>query len=221
VNATAPLAIFDLDGTLTTQDTFVAYLVSFGRRHRKIGALVAMPFRVSGYLLKLLRDHQLKQQLLRSFFGGAGRAQIEEHTDWFCRNWLPRHLHSVGNRFLKEHLAQNHRVILLSASPDLYVPAVGRALGIAETLCTQVAFEGDLCAGRLVGSNCKGDEKIARVREYLGVSAAPPNTSAYGDSRHDLPLLNWVENGVLVKARTSQVVERTNPAFPQSTRVNS
>lgn len=213
---TSPIAIFDLDGTLTTHDTFVSYVVTYGRRNRKLGALAAMPFRITGYLAKLYRDYQLKEQLLRSFFGRVSREQIEEHTDWFCREWLPGHLHPVGNRFLSEHLAQNHRVILLSASPDLYVPAVGRTLGISETVCTQVSFENEACTGRLIGSNCKGNEKIARVCEHLDVVEAPANSHAYGDSRHDLPLLNWVENGVLVKARTSETINPSQKTVSQS-----
>lgn len=211
-----PVAIFDLDGTLTTHDTFVSYLVTFGRRSCKFGALAAMPFRIGGYLAKLYRDYQLKEQLLRSFFGRVSRDRIEEHTDWFCREWLPGHLHPVGNRFLSEHLAQNHRVILLSASPDLYVPSVAQALGIGEALCTQVSFENGVCTGRLIGNNCKGIEKIARVREHLEVSEAPANSHAYGDSRHDLPLLNWVENGVLVKPRASEVVQPSNKPVSSS-----
>jgi phosphatidylglycerophosphatase C len=194
-----PIAIFDLDGTLTTRDTFVAYLVSFGRRHRKGAALVSMPFRIAGYLLKMLRDDQLKEQLLQSFFFDVSRDVIQEHTDWFVQNWLPTKLHPIGQRFLKQHQAQGHRVVLLSASPDLYVPAIAKNLNIPECVCTQVEFQDERCIGKLIGDNCKGSRKLEAIKRHLGYDLAPDESYAYGDSKHDLPVLEWVAHGTLLR----------------------
>jgi phosphatidylglycerophosphatase C len=100
---------------------------------------------------------------------------------------------------LRGHLESGHRVILLSASPDLYVPAIGRSLGIDEVICTRVEKEDGVCRGQLDGANCKGDEKVAAVIRYLGQADSPAMSYAYGDSRHDLPILRWVRHGFLVK----------------------
>src|SRR5690606_31995445 len=107
---------------------------------------------------------------------------IAEHTAWFCRRWLPRNLHPVGMQLLDAHLRQSHRVILLSASPDIYVQAVASALGISEAVCTQVCYEDDVCTGRLVSGNCKGEAKVRSLQAYLGVDRAPEGSYAYGDS---------------------------------------
>jgi phosphatidylglycerophosphatase C len=100
---------------------------------------------------------------------------------------------------LRHHQAAGHRVILLSASPDLYVPAVGRALGIAEVVSTRVAVAGGRCAGHIVGDNCKGENKLEALRRHLGGDVPPPGSFAYGDSRSDLPVLRWVASGYLVR----------------------
>src|SRR2546421_8145211 len=42
---------------------------------------------------------------------------------------------------------------LLSASPDVYVPAIAAALGFAEVLCTGVEWNGDRLVGRLTTPN--------------------------------------------------------------------
>ncbi len=197
------MAIFDLDGTLTTRDSFVSYLLTYGRRRRKVGALSMFPLRISAYLLKRVKDFQLKQQLLRSFLGGVPREKIQEHTEWFCQNWLPKNFHPVGQRFLREHLDQGHRVVLLSASPDLYVPEVAKCFGIHETVCTQVEFQGELCTGNLIGDNCKGIHKLEAIKKHLGCEHPQSESYAYGDSEHDLPILRWVAHGIMVQRNSS------------------
>lgn len=217
----APLAIFDLDGTLTVRDTFVRYLLTFGRRRRKFAAMSRFPLRVAGYLLKVTRDFELKQALLRSFFGGHSQEELQEHTDWFCREWLPDNLHPIGMRHLHEHLDRQHRVILLSASPNLYVPQVAETLGIAEAVCTQVEFRDRVCTGTLLGDNCKGVGKLTAIQKYLNREQLPVESYAYGDSKHDLPVLRWVDAGFLISSRDSTRVARDPAATPQATTASS
>lgn len=201
------LAIFDLDGTLTIRDSFVAYLWTFGRRQKRFFALAEMPIRIGAYLARLQRDYEVKERLLTSFFREIPRTVIQEHTTWFCQNWLPRNLHPIGLQLLQEHQRSNHRILLVSASPDLYVREIAGELGIDEVLCTEVEFEAETCTGRLRGKNCKGQEKVTRVSHYLESVNAPPSSFAYGDSRHDFPLLRWVDQGILVNRSTSQLLE--------------
>ena len=193
----SPLAIFDLDGTLTTKDSFVAFLVTFGRRYSRYRALATMPLLISGYLGKLMKDYQLKQRLIGNFFADADGEWVGEHTEWFCENWLPHHLHPVGHRLLQGHLKRGHRVILLSASPEIFVPRVAQSLGIDEVVCTRVKRVDGAWQGELDGLNCKGAEKVNAIRRWLGVHDAPDDSFSYGDSKSDLAVLSWVRRGAV------------------------
>jgi HAD superfamily hydrolase (TIGR01490 family) len=192
------LAVFDLDGTLIHGDSFIPFFVHYARRRRRVGPLVTLPLYVSLYVGKLMSDRTAKQHLVRTFFGGEPLTAIAEHADWFCQAWLPRRLRAAAVERLREHQRQGHRVILLSASPDLYVPAIGKALGITEVVCTQVCVDGDCCAGRLAGANCKGAAKVELLRAYLGADRPPPESYGYADQHHDLPLLQWLTYGYLL-----------------------
>ncbi|WP_164103319.1 HAD-IB family hydrolase [Candidatus Laterigemmans baculatus] len=196
-----PLAIFDLDGTLTTRDSFLAYLISFGRRFSRYRAIAGMPFLLSGYLGKLLKDYELKQRLIQNFIAGVEPEWIHEHNQWFCEQWLPRHLHPVGHRLLQGHHRQSHRVILLSASPNIFVPCIAASLGIEEVVCTRVRQLEGIWQGQLEGQNCKGREKLAALQQRLALSERPSGSYSYGDSRSDLPVLSWVEHGAWVRRR--------------------
>ncbi len=194
-----PLAIFDLDGTLTSRDSFVAYLVTLGWRHRRYSALAGMPILIAAYLARLMKDYQLKQRLIGAFVAGVDPAVILEHNAWFCERWLPQHLHPVGHRLLQEHLKQQHRVILLSASPDIFVPQIARALGVAEVVCTRVKQVSGIWRGELDGPNCKGAEKLVALQRYLDTTDRPLGSFSYGDSKSDLTVLSWVEHGAWIR----------------------
>jgi phosphatidylglycerophosphatase C len=199
------LAVFDLDGTLTRRDTLLPFVVSYAWRHRSIRPLIALPMYLCLYACRLLSDRSAKERILVSFFRGQSKTNVSAHADWFCKTWLPNRLCDVVVGKLREHQKAGHRVVLLSASPDIYVPAIARELGISEVICTRVAGDDTTWHGSLVGPNYKGAAKLDRLQEYLGRKVWPGSTYAYGDQSHDVPVLQWVQNGFLV-SRKSELV---------------
>ena len=77
------------------------------------------------------------------------------------------------------------RLVLMSASPDLYVPEIGRRLGFAETICTGVRWNGDRFDGALTTPNRQGAEK---ARCFTALRARYPGvpTVAYANSAQRL-----------------------------------
>ena len=207
-----PLAIFDLDGTLTRRDSFLPFLISFGCRHARYGSLVGLPFTVGAYACRLMADHAAKERLLVSFLKNVPLETIEEHATWFCRTWLPRNLHLVGFRLLRWHQTAGHRTLLLSASPDVYVRRIARTLGIEEVVCTRTQTRDALCLGTLDGSNCKGLQKLEMLQAHLKSATAPRHSYAYGDSRHDQPVLEWVRHGHLIRRNAHIPLRRRDQA---------
>ncbi|MFO0810228.1 MAG: HAD-IB family hydrolase [Gemmataceae bacterium] len=196
-----PLAVFDLDGTLLTRDSFLPFLLGYGLRRRRLRALAVTPFYLALYASRLMSDRSAKQGLLVAYFRGESADAIADHADRFCETWVAKRLRAEVIERLRYHQSAGHRVVLLSASPDIYVSAIGKALGIGEVIATRVTFDGDTCVGRIDGANCKGAAKIAAVQELLKAERPPGGSSAYGDSRHDVPLLKWVQHGFLVSRR--------------------
>jgi phosphatidylglycerophosphatase C len=203
-----PVAVFDLDGTLVTRDTLLPFLVSYARSQGRWRPLLWLPLALVAYLCGIWSARALKQRLLVRFLGGEPEERIRAHADWFCRSWVAAHLHPVGLARLRAHQAEGHRTILLSASPSLYVPAVAASLGIEEVICTRVRVPDGTGRELLVGPNCKGPQKLARLQQHFGETSAPRPSFAYGDSRADLPILRWVEQGFLVGRRGCHPVAR-------------
>ncbi len=193
------LAIFDLDGTVTREDTFVPYLRGWLRRHperRRRWPLFAASLR---YLASGHDRGRLKSDLIRAFMGGATRAEVDAWSGEFVANLGDSDLCPGAVAAMARHRAANDRLVLLSASVDLYVPRIGLRLGFDEAICTGVAWRDERLEGSLTTPNRRGSEKL-RCIEALRERHPSADLAAYGNSRSDLAHLAAVEHPVLVNA---------------------
>jgi len=197
------IAVFDLDGTLTRHDTFVPYLLGWAGRHpARLPGLAAVPLYLIGYLLDGRDRGRLKARLLRRFMGGALRAEVDAWTRDFVAATLRTRLCARARACIDAHRSRGDRLVLLSASVDLYVPAIGTALGFDEVICTGVTWQGDRLAGELATANRRGAEK-ARVVTDLRQRHPAARFSAYGNADSDFPHLELVDRPCLVNASAS------------------
>lgn len=194
----APLALFDLDGTLVRGDTLLPFALSYAWRTGRPWRALALPVWLALYACRLLSARTAKERLLRSCFQGEPLAAVADHAEWFWTTWVRPRLKPAVLAALEAHRAAGHRLVLVSASPDLYVPALARRLGFTDVVCTQVAARAGVCLGAIRGANCKGPAKVAMTRRRLDIDRPPPGSYAYGDSPSDRHILAWVAHGVRV-----------------------
>lgn len=202
------LVVFDLDGTITRSDTLGPYALGFLMQRpwptlvwRVLGLLRVVPTMVA-YFLRLADEGQVKAAFIKATLGGSTRSEIEAWTARFVPGLLDRGLLAAAVERLAEHRRQDDYLVLMSASTDLYVPAVGRALGFAETICTGVRWEGERLNGELTTPNRRGAEK---VRCFTALRERHPNlaSAAYGNAASDLPHLRLADHAVLVNGTSS------------------
>ena len=103
---------------------------------------------------------------------------------------------------LTEHLDAGHVVVVVSASPALYVSRIAVALGAHGAAATELEVGPEAAlTGRYEGANCRGEEKLRKVRALLESLAPSPSGAArpmyaYGNSRGDLRLLEAADHPV-------------------------
>lgn len=192
------LAVFDLDGTITRRDTLMPYVLGFLCRHltRLPGLLRPVPTLVR-FAMKRADRGDLKSALIRGTLGGCTRAELDDWTARFVPRLIAHGAWQDALACIVRHRAQGDVLALMSASVDLYVPAIGRALGFTETVCTPLRWDGERLDGALAGRNCRGAEKARRLTElrsrYPGLKV-----TAYGNAASDLGHLCLADRGVLV-----------------------
>ncbi|MEO8314865.1 MAG: HAD-IB family phosphatase [Pseudomonadota bacterium] len=194
------LAIFDLDGTLTRHDTFFPFVVGLLLRHPARWPRVALLLVPAlGYLLRRLDRGGLKGAILHCLFNDMRRETVTAFARQYAEKVVPGRMFAEAVATFRTHLAGGDHVVVLSASPDLYVPEIARLLQAHEVICSEIRWSGDRLDGRLAGPNRRDHEK-ARVLEGLRVRMPELPVIAYGNSTADLAHMHRCEQGVYVNA---------------------
>ena len=192
-----PIAIFDLDGTITHHDTLMPLVM----RH-----LLRRPWRLARLLLvvpatlRYLVDRDrgaLKQSLLRATLRGTTRSELAGLSSTFVTDKIARGCFREALATIRRHRDAGHHLVLMSASVDFYVPEFARQLEFDEVISTEVRWINERLDGTLTSANRRGEEKARCVRLLLS-ARGPTESFAYGNSASDLPHLALVNHGLLV-----------------------
>ncbi|MDN5939856.1 MAG: HAD-IB family phosphatase, partial [Salinisphaera sp.] len=156
---TGRVVIFDLDVTLTRYDTFLPFVAGYVRRrpHHWPG----LAARAVGLLTfwRWGKRTWVKQAVLRSFLGGERRARVEQRARGYAHRLAESALREQGLQRLRKHQCEGDRVILATASLDVYVEPLAQLLGIDEVIASRVRWNRrDRLAG-IDGENCRDWEK--------------------------------------------------------------
>ena len=208
------LAVFDLDGTITRRDTLLPYVMGFPTSPlRKLSGLAVFLGSLLLFVIRM-RDHgQLKSAFIRSVLRGETRSRIDSWNARFVPALLKDGLFADALSRISQHKAEGARLVLMSASTDLYVPAIGAALGFDEVICTGVRWNGDRLDGHLTTPNRRGREKT-RCFEALRVQYPGLTTAAYGNAGTDLDHMRLADHPLLVNPSTSARNAATQLGIP-------
>jgi phosphatidylglycerophosphatase C len=182
-----PLVAFDFDGTLTHRDSFLAYLSWLAGPWRYWSGLAALA--PSGLSWALDRDRgRLKEAFVTRYMAGASRRQIERSARAFATASSGKLLRPDALRCWRDWRTRGARLIIVTASPEIIVAPFAHDLGADLLIGTRLTFDAaDRVTGRLEGANCRGMEKVSRLRATFGQEVRLE--AAYGDSRGDTQML--------------------------------
>lgn len=182
------LHVFDVDGTLTHQDSLLL-LLRYMKPHLLQQArlwISVLPVAVRALLTG--RPAKLKEALLKQIWKGWSTKKISTACQSFFTQKLQPDLREKALNHIRQLREQNPdtQVVLLSASGDAWLQPLANYLD-ADLICTQLEYDNQQAfTGRFATPNCKGQEKASRLLKQY-----PADTYefvCYADSRSDLPL---------------------------------
>lgn len=189
--ADVPIVAFDFDGTLTVKDSFTAFLKWRTPPGRWIlGGLRLIPAAI-GYLFHRDRG-RIKAAAVGEYLRGVTRGELESDARRFAELHSRKLLRPDAVIAWKRWRGERVRLVIVTASPDIVVGPFARGLGADDLIGTPLAFdENDRVTGAFSGANCRGAEKVARLRAAFGDRLRV--RAAYGDTGGDTEMLAIAE----------------------------
>ena len=194
------VAAFDFDGTLTQGGSVFGFLTLVAGRRRVYSAAAALsPRLVHAAAAGGEAADSTKERLFEQVLAGRAVGEVDDLAEAFAATHLDRHLRPDVRARFDWHRQRGDRVVIVSASPEVYVRVAGRLLGADGVVATRLASASGVLTGRYDGANCRGQEKVRRLEAWVEQSPGPGGPLwAYGNSRGDTRMLRAADIGVNV-----------------------
>ena len=182
-----PVVAFDFDGTLTTRDSFTAFLAwREGAVRYAVGLLRLVPELA---LYMVLRDRgRLKAAAAKEFLSGLSPLKLAEDADAFAEFAAPRLLRPDALATWRQWKESGAMMVIVTASPEAIVEPFARRLRADGLIATQLQTDKNgRITGALDGANCRGIEKVRRITDHFGTDFSL--AAAYGDTSGDREML--------------------------------
>ncbi len=197
----ADVAAFDFDGTLIHGGSVFDFLTAVAGRGTVLRATTELaPRLVKAAVAGGTIADDTKERLFVRVLAGVDAERFQHVGAGFAASHLAAKVRPEVRRRLEWHRGRGDRVAIVSASPFAYVGVAADRLDADTAIATllEVDDAGRL-TGRYEGGNCRGEEKVRRLRLWMAESGlGESHLWAYGNSRGDLRMLRDADTGVNV-----------------------
>ena len=180
------MIVYDFDMTIYQGDSTLDFYFYCLRHHPKI--VLCLPMQLLGllkYKFRLIEKDEFKEQFY-SFL------EVLEDVDSDVRNFWKENFFKIKKWYLHQKRKDD---VIISASPFFVLDEVCRILGVSNLIASQV----DKNSGKLLSTNCYGEQKVLFFKEKYDVSMIE---CFYSDSLSDVPMAKISKKAYLVKKDT-------------------
>ncbi|MGS2722945.1 HAD family hydrolase [Porticoccus sp. GXU_MW_L64] len=200
--ASRSIVAFDLDETLINGDCAQLWLEFLMDQGWQIAAAYE---RCCQLMSSYDNGHMDMERYMASWLQpllGKSIGDLSPLLNQFAEQWIAPRIYAEARDELEQHRAQGHVPLIISASPDFLVRAIGRLLGVSDCIAIAVALEDGAITGHCHPPISYREGKILCLQQWLGVQNFPQLENSvryfYSDSHNDLPLLEQVANPCVV-----------------------
>jgi HAD superfamily hydrolase (TIGR01490 family) len=199
MNRQRTAVVFDLDKTITSNDTYLDFLLTFLKYNpSRLLNCWSLPFAYI-YFKSGMRDNSwLKKKFLGAVAGGSTSNDIKAFVKYFNKVVVGHKVRKAALHEIQQHKNSGHILILATASFDFYVKDLGSELGFDAVICTHSVWINNRLQGDISGENCYGVSKLQKVTRNLEQYKDVSHTIMYSDHHSDFPLMDWVDKAIAV-----------------------
>lgn len=207
-------SIYDMDRTITRGGTWVPWLRFWVRREApwRIVMLPALAIGGMFYRLGMIDRGALKAWAHRLMMGKrVAHARVKAAAADYATIVVANQCFAGALAQIAVDRAEGRRLVLATASNAYYAQEIGFLLGFDVVIATPSLWHGDWLDWRLGGPNCYGEDKAARVAEWLAVHHRPGEPLRFHSDHHsDAPVFELVAaaGGEAVATNATPVLRR-------------
>lgn len=197
--------LLDIDYTVINTDSMIDFFV-YSLKTKPIKTILKLP-----YVLIILVLHALKMVSLNKAKEAVFSPIVnytEGELEQFFTNVLEQKINSNMEQIIEKAREDNMFIIMITASPFAYMKYFKKYGYADEVIGTELEYTNSKYKNKIVGNNCKGKDKVAKIQELLvkkDLVIDFENSYAYSDSKSDLPMLSLVKNAYLVNKKDGNV----------------
>jgi len=191
------IAAFDFDGTITTKDTFLQFIIFVkGKFLFFIGFSIFLPLIILSFT-GLYSKSKCKEKIFSYFFKNMEYSVFCRYCISFSDK-IDTFLNNETMNFIEKHKIDGNKIYIISASVEEWLVPFVQKHGILNVIGTKIEVKNGLITGKFASKNCIGQEKVNRFLQE------EPNRDfyilyAYGDSIGDKELLEFANRAWNVK----------------------
>ena len=197
------LALFDLDNTLLTGDSdyeWGQFLVDRGVLDREAYEAQNREY-YDQYVRGTLDIHEYLGFALRPL-AEHSPAQLERWHAEFMRDRVVPMITPAARELVRGHLRDGDLCAIITATNSFVTAPIAREFAVEHLIATEPERRDGRFTGRVAGTPCFREGKLARLDQWLGERAQRledfAQSTFYSDSHNDLPLLRRVTRPVAV-----------------------
>ncbi|ALB44501.1 MULTISPECIES: HAD family hydrolase [Clostridium] len=204
------LAIFDIDYTITKKETLMELFKYVIKKDKKnLRFLPRAIYCGIMYAIGIYDERKVKETFLR-FIDGIKEEELAELVKEFYDERLKNILYDDALKMIKKLKNEGYDIYLISASPEFYVNEFYNIKEVDKVIGTKFGFENGTFVRKMVGNNCKGEEKVRRLKEVLKdekIEVDFKESYMFSDSLSDKPLLDLVGKPYLINYKKNHDIE--------------
>ncbi len=185
------IIVYDFDKTIYNGETSTDFMLFFLKRNPKY---IIRIFNALYSLVYYKKNLKKSKEIFFKILNGLDIKFLKEEINEFWKVKKDKIFSWVYDEIFENKKIADE-LILISATPSIFLDGISKELGFDKLLSTKFENLNEVFNSKIIGANCKGEEKVRRLNNYISDYNI---LKFYSDSMSDKPLFDLAVEKIFV-----------------------
>ena len=185
------IIVYDFDKTIYNGETSTDFMLFFLKRNPKY---IIRIFNALYSLVYYKKNLKKSKEIFFKILNGLDIKFLKEEINEFWKVKKDKKFSWVYDEIFENKKIADE-LILISATPSIFLDGISKELGFDKLLSTKFENLNEVFNSKIIGANCKGEEKVRRLNNYISDYNI---LKFYSDSMSDKPLFDLAVEKIFV-----------------------